>query len=385
MQSSVLSIGLIIALIAIIIVLLVIESIMHNRRLKTIPLRISVTGTRGKTSVTRILAAILRESGKSVLAKTTGTEAIYILPDGSEQNIKRFGAVNIIEQKKLVRKASKSGVECMISEVMSIHPENHRLESQKLLKPDYTIITNLRPDHLDAAPANEMWKLYANDIYPESTVIIPASELNDSLKQVIIEKKVNLITVDDTSHSIQNQHIASKLASILGCSDKHIQFGINSFRMDKGETLGYRFKNGSNEVIFINSFAANDPISSSLIIDEISSTKYWPGFSIIGLLSLRTDRGERSQQWLSFFKEGGAGRFEQLFCLGTHAGSFKRSLNNADIIRSTDPKEITEKIIESCNKSCLIFGLANIGGLGFKLAGYWEKEGEKINILNLNK
>ena len=48
----------------------------------SIPLRVSISGTRGKTTLVRALASVLRESGRTVLAKTTGTQALMILPDG---------------------------------------------------------------------------------------------------------------------------------------------------------------------------------------------------------------------------------------------------------------------------------------------------------------
>ena len=49
------------------------EIIIHRRRLGRIPTRIHVSGTRGKSSVTRLVAAALREAGVPTAAKTTGT------------------------------------------------------------------------------------------------------------------------------------------------------------------------------------------------------------------------------------------------------------------------------------------------------------------------
>ncbi|TFH29311.1 MAG: poly-gamma-glutamate synthase PgsB, partial [Myxococcales bacterium] len=60
------------------------ELILHRRRLKKIPIRIHVNGTRGKTSVTRLIAAGLREAGIRCVAKTTGTVPRFILPNGRE-------------------------------------------------------------------------------------------------------------------------------------------------------------------------------------------------------------------------------------------------------------------------------------------------------------
>ena len=51
------------------------ERLLLEQRLRKIPLRISVTGTRGKSAVVRMLASVLREDGRRVVAKTTGAQA----------------------------------------------------------------------------------------------------------------------------------------------------------------------------------------------------------------------------------------------------------------------------------------------------------------------
>src|SRR6476646_2181595 len=56
----------------------------HQRHLARIPGRVHVNGTRGKSSVTRLIAGGLRASGRRVFAKTTGTMARMIDPDGRE-------------------------------------------------------------------------------------------------------------------------------------------------------------------------------------------------------------------------------------------------------------------------------------------------------------
>jgi len=57
----------------------------HRRALRSIPVRIHVAGTRGKSTTTRLIAAALRASGRRVVAKTTGSEPRLILPDGREE------------------------------------------------------------------------------------------------------------------------------------------------------------------------------------------------------------------------------------------------------------------------------------------------------------
>jgi len=83
----------------------IIEYQRHTKNVLSIPIRIHINGTRGKSSVTRLIAAGLREGGKVTVAKTTGTLPRVILPDGREAAILRLMGANIIEQKYIFRHA----------------------------------------------------------------------------------------------------------------------------------------------------------------------------------------------------------------------------------------------------------------------------------------
>jgi len=54
------------------------EAWRHRRALRALPIRIHVNGSRGKSSVTRLVAAALREGGIPTAAKTTGSKARMI-------------------------------------------------------------------------------------------------------------------------------------------------------------------------------------------------------------------------------------------------------------------------------------------------------------------
>src|SRR5262245_8347115 len=94
----------------------------HKFHLNHVPVRIHVNGTRGKSSVTRLIAAGLRSGGKKVIAKTTGTEPRIILEDGHEVPIYRIGKPNIIEQLTIVRFAWERNAEILAIECMAVHP-----------------------------------------------------------------------------------------------------------------------------------------------------------------------------------------------------------------------------------------------------------------------
>ena len=90
----------------VLIVLGLLEFVFHRRRLSRIPIRVHVNGTRGKTSVTRLIAAGIREAGIRCVAKTTGTVPRFILPNGREVPVYRPGGANVIEQKQAVSMAA---------------------------------------------------------------------------------------------------------------------------------------------------------------------------------------------------------------------------------------------------------------------------------------
>ncbi len=65
------------------------ESLGHRRRLAQIATRIHVNGTRGKSSVARLIAAGMRAGNIRTCCKTTGTLPRMILPDGTEYPVFR--------------------------------------------------------------------------------------------------------------------------------------------------------------------------------------------------------------------------------------------------------------------------------------------------------
>jgi poly-gamma-glutamate synthase PgsB/CapB len=109
-------------LLILIVIFLVIESVINKRQLKKIPIRIYVNGTRGKSSVTRLIAASLRAGGVRTIAKTTGSSPRFILPDGTENLIRRLGQPSISEQVKIIRWTRDYQIDALVIECMALQP-----------------------------------------------------------------------------------------------------------------------------------------------------------------------------------------------------------------------------------------------------------------------
>ena len=121
----------------------------HRRNLYRIPIRIHVNGTRGKSSVTRLIVGGLREAGIQTCGKTTGTLARMLLPDGRELPVFRPARPNISEQLRIVSTAASVGAEALVVECMALQPALQWLCEAKLIQASHGVITNARPDHLD--------------------------------------------------------------------------------------------------------------------------------------------------------------------------------------------------------------------------------------------
>lgn len=364
-----------------------VESYVYSRRLKQVPVRITVTGTRGKTSVVRLLASVLRADGRRVLAKTTGSEARYIMPDGSEEEIRRHGNISIIEQKKLINRALNNNVDYLLTEIMSINPENHFVETHKLLKPHISILTNFRSDHTEAIENNfnNNSDLFLNDVYPGSRVFIHKSENNQSFSRGVRERKSELFEAEKESagspffyeksmkhHFTDNLELVSAVSQYLKISDKAIYDGIQSAVMDIGKLEIFKLSFADKNIFYINSFAANDPVSSIKVIEKTLDMLNISDPQIYGLLSLRHDRGGRTKQWLDYLLSEDAVSFRAIFVSGRHSSIFTRRLPSALKLKETNPQEICRIINMSVENNSIVFGLANIKGLAVELLRYWK-------------
>ena len=121
-------------LLLILFILGLLESYNHTYSLSKIPNRIHVNGARGKSSVTRLIASGIRESGKKVLAKTTGSSPRIINEYGKDIKIHRLRSASIGEQVRLIKNFSKKNIDYLVIECMAVDPQYQWISEQKMIK-----------------------------------------------------------------------------------------------------------------------------------------------------------------------------------------------------------------------------------------------------------
>jgi poly-gamma-glutamate synthase PgsB/CapB len=370
-----------------------VERILLERRLRCIPLRILVTGTRGKSSVVRLVASALREADYPTLAKTTGSRPVLIYPDGEEKTIHRKGQPTITEGKKLIKIAAELEARALVAEMMSIQPESSFVESRKVIQPHVVAVTNVRVDHVAqmGKSKDSVARCLATSISEKSTLLVPEEESFP----VFIETARNLgarviqipsPSVGKTVHPFEleeNRGVALAVTDFLGIDRDTAVNGMRRAEADLGALQAWTCDVAGRHLHLASLFAANDPESTRKALDWLLERKDLPRDSLYGLLTLRNDRGDRSLQWLEALAGDRFPELRGLFITGGHASALASRLRQRGkrpvfALGDARPTEVMAKIGEKTHGDILIVGMGNMGGVGKGLVDDWSRMGRRL-------
>lgn len=135
---------------------LALERFLLHRNVRKVPLRITVNGTRGKSTTVRLIHAAFLHAGLVAVSRSTGSEAAFLLPDGTERPIDRRRGVHLVrEQENLYAVAARLHADAVVGECSAIRPELQRVFSDKLMESTLVLLTNAWPDHIDLMGSTE--------------------------------------------------------------------------------------------------------------------------------------------------------------------------------------------------------------------------------------
>ena len=325
-------------LLALILLLLGIETVRLTRQRRALSIRILVLGTRGKTTVTEYLAAALRASGFRTLAKTTGSAPTLTLPDGSRRRVRRRSIARVTEQWRTVHLANRLGCNALVLECMSVAPELQALESH-ILRPTLSVLTNILEDHQEVYGEDEAWRvrLFTSSL-PGKTVLVSGETRHaDEVRRAAEYSGSTLIvpTGQEDASGIEPRSGAFELhlrltpaaAAHLGIAPDAVRTAI---RQLPAAVVYKELPISSDGPILrlLNAFAVNDVESASAFLEEWRRHLVNWERTVI-LLNTRADRPLRS---LSFARWCAALRdLETIVLLGSHAPRTRRELQRLGI------------------------------------------------------
>ncbi len=282
----------------------------HQRRLDGLDVRIHVNGIRGKSSVTRLVAAVLREGGFVTIAKTTGSAARVIGPDGLETPIARRGAPTINEQIDVVAAHVTNEVNALVIECMAVRPLYQQYSQDFMVRSDITIITNVREDHQEEM--GETLEEIADSMsvtIPRDGVLITAEDrahLRDRLATRAEQRGSRLVhaapeLVSDSDmvgfdyvQFKENVAIGLEVARLLGIPRRRAIEGMWKAVPDVGVVRLRWYTIRGRRLLWVPLFAANDR-ESVISTFRMLAAHFPQGAPVVGLLNNRLDRGRRAE------------------------------------------------------------------------------------------
>ncbi|MGL5570927.1 poly-gamma-glutamate synthase PgsB [Cetobacterium sp.] len=358
---------------------LIYEKISLEKARKKIKIVIHVNGIRGKSTVSRLIDAGLRDGKKRVFTKVTGTEPKYIDIDNQEKYIKRIGKANIREQIKTIKKAAKCKVEILILECMAVKPELQKISEEKIVRADIGVITNVRYDHLDemGESLEEITNSLCNMV-PQNGILVTGEKKNlDIIKEKAELRATKVLSMGELKDEykkidfMENVAVALKVCECLGVDREIALKRMKKYKKDSGVLKEIKFVNSQGKKIsFINLLAANDPDSSEKIIKNFESEELWDRKKYL-MVNNRRDRLSRLEQFINFVEKHEK-NFEKIFISGESTNIFYKKLskskNKIEILKNVEQFDIF-------NEDSVIFAVGNICGKGKELLKDIESRG----------
>ncbi len=384
------------ALVICIVIYGMIEHRRHVRNLASMKFRIHVNGTRGKSSVTRLIAAGLRAGGIRTIAKTTGSAARMIWEDGSETPVERYGPPSIREQIGVVNKAAERGAEALVVECMALQPDYQWFTEQKLIRSTHGVITNVREDHLDVMGPTVLDVGYAlsNTIPKAQLAYTTETRMIGPLKTVANSRGTRLEVVTATDQDREDstrfqylEHPDNVALALAVCRDLGVGRSVALTGMwaadpDIGALKIWEIHFFDKRLFFVNAMAANDPESTLMAYDRARSTVTGYERTVI-LYNNRGDRPARAKQFGEFLAKDLGADHNVLIGDGTRpvedeairAGLPAHRISN---MGGGSPSEVFEKVLDLVDETALVVAIGNLGGLGGSVAAYFQHRGKPL-------
>ncbi len=311
----------------------------HTDRLESIPIRIHVDGSRGKTGTCRLIGAVLRANGLRVVVKTTGKMPVLIDAAGKETVLERPGTptANLREQKEIVRLATEQHAQAIVIECMAVDPELRRVSEDTLVRATLAVITNIRRDHLEViGPDLGTGARNLSDVIPTyGTVITAERRLLPTLRDEAEKRHATIVAVDPdgVSDSLmesfpyitfkENVALAFGVCDLLGLDRERAIEGMLHSTPDYGTVRLFERESRAGPYTLVCALGVNDVDSLLELQRELIRRKKLNGGPLVGLFNSRDDRAPRSVEFARAMAR--ELEFRSVIVTGRHTKAFVRA------------------------------------------------------------
>lgn len=368
---------------AVVLVAGVIEQRRHDASLTSIPTRVLVNGIRGKSSITRLCAGALRGGGVRTVAKTTGTAARFIHPDATEEPVyRKFGIANVVEQIGIVRRAAAYRPDALVIECMAVMPALQEVNQSKLIRSTIGVLCNVREDHLEemGPTLDDVARSLCRSMPYDGICVTAERDRLHILQEEADRRRCTLVPVDPETVADselrgfswftfkENVAIALKVAELLGVERQTALQGMYDAPPDPGVLSVERYvAPGGKRLRFANVFAANDPESTLMNINQLLELGAIQS-PLNVLINCRPDRVERNGQMGQIVP---ALAPDRVFLIGQPTKSAADAIPTEWRDRVVDlggdrrdPREVLGQIIDHLGPHTSLVAIGNIHGQG---------------------
>lgn len=289
---------------------------------------VGITGTKGKSSTTEIVDAVLRAGGfKTAVAGTIR----FSIGDSHEPNLFKQSMPGRMYLQKFIRKAIANNCDWIIMEMTSEGAKQFR---NRWIYLDALIVTNLRPEHLESHGGFENYKQCKLDIVrhslnaspkrPRAIIVNVDDPHHQEFADTATVEQVSLFgssmvknletTTHGTSfdfaemhfnspligeHNAANIHSAMRVGDFAGLSTEQIRAGIESVHVIPGR--GQEVVQGQPFRVIVDYAHTNDSLEAIY--------QAWEGTPVVGILGAcgggrdrwkRPDFGRLAEQYCRY-------------------------------------------------------------------------------------
>lgn len=361
---------------------------------RRIPLRIHVNGTRGKSSVCRLVGAGLRAGGMRAVVKTTGSAARLILEDARELPVLRPGPARIVEQLRMLRIAAARGADAIVLECMALQPYLQYVTERLIVRAHIAVITNVRPDHLDVMGPDTRGVAEAlSGVMPDrGTLVLRRGEYDEVFAAEARRRSCRIVWLDDADvtavrgadleafcyvEHAENVALALAVCESAGVRRETALEGMTRVEPDPGALRLGRGQVADARWVFADAFAANDPQSTAMLW-EMLCERFADCTRRIVLLNCRSDRLDRSRQLGALL--GRDIRADRYVLTGSETRMARRAMADEGLqdkavldLDGLDAGAVVGRLMDELARTgaggaTLVVGIGNIKGVGEEIS-----------------